>query len=95
MLLDTGANVGQIPAKLADHLIATGHATEGGGFPVSIADGSTVNSRSVIIDAVTVGTHTVRNVEMGVGPHSLLGMNVLSRIGKFTIDSANGQLVFS
>ena len=54
-----------------------------------------MNSRSVIIDAVTVGTHTVRNVEMGVGPHSLLGMNVLSRIGKFTIDSANGQLVFS
>ena len=95
MLLDTGANVGQIPAKLADRLIATGHATEGGGFPVSIADGSTVNSRSVIIDAVTVGTHTVRNVEMGVGPHSLLGMNVLSRIGKFTINSANGQLVFS
>lgn len=96
MLLDTGANVGQIPEALADQLIASGHATEGDGFISQIANGTSSHVRSVIVDSVVVGTHVVSNVEMGVGPERLLGMNVLSHIrtGKFTIDTQNNQLVF-
>lgn len=91
-------SLGRRPAWRDGHprYCTSGHTTEGDGFISQIANGKSSHVRSVIIDSVVVGTHVVSNVEMGVGPERLLGMNVLSHIcaGKFTVDTQNNQLVF-
>jgi predicted aspartyl protease len=49
-----------------------------------------------LISRVTLGEHTVTNVPAVVSPDGvppLLGMGVLRRFGRFTIDVANGQLI--
>jgi clan AA aspartic protease (TIGR02281 family) len=96
-LLDTGATDMTVTADVADQLIAAGHARLHGEEPVILADGSKHTERTITIDAVTVGTHTVRNVHASVAPSGapmLLGMDVLNRIGTFTIDAPNRTLTF-
>jgi hypothetical protein len=95
MILDTGATISSIPSAFADQLIAEGHATEGGGGNISLADGSSHYQRRVIVDAVTIGNHTRSQVEMTVlDGEPLLGLPVLNTIGKFTIDAQHGVLTF-
>jgi hypothetical protein len=51
----------------------------------------------IIIYRVTIGSHTLSNVEAGVAPSGadgLLPFPILNRVGKFTIDTAAGQLTF-
>jgi clan AA aspartic protease (TIGR02281 family) len=97
MLLDTGANVSSISATLADNLIAAGQARDGGqSMPVTLADGSTIKERVLIVNTLALGAHTRRDVRMLVSPDGvdmLLGLPVLNAIGKFTVDAANSQLL--
>jgi hypothetical protein len=96
MILDTGADISQIPSALADQLIAEGHATKGSGGNISLADGSSHYQRRVIVGAVTIGNHTRSLVEMTVSNgEPLLGLPELNAIGKFTIDTQHGVLTFS
>lgn len=97
MTLDTGAGMGSVTSSLADKLIADGHATEQVQQRFCMANGSCDMERVIMIDWITVGSHTVNNVRLSVtadGVEMLLGLPVLNAIGKFTIDSANHQLTF-
>jgi gag-polyprotein putative aspartyl protease len=94
-LIDTGASIGQIPTGLANVLLSNGQATEGGTVSVGMANGAHEDERVVIINTITVGAHVVHNVAMTVTDGMpLLGLNALKLMGKFSIDYANGQLVF-
>ena len=96
MLLDTGASNLGITQSIAYSLVNSGAATWGPNEPVIIADGSTHEQRTVIISRVTLGEHTINNVPAVVSPDGappLLGMGVLGRFGRFTIDVANDQLI--
>jgi hypothetical protein len=76
-------------------LIAEGHATEGSGGTINLADGSSHHERSVVVDAMTIGNHTRSQVPMTVSDgEPLLGLPVLNGIGKFTIDAQHGVLTF-
>ena len=96
MLLDTGASNLVITQSIAYSLVNSGAATWGLNEPVIIADGSTHEQQTVIISRVTLGEHTINNVPAVVSPDGappLLGMGVLGRFGRFTIDVANDQLI--
>ena len=95
MILDTGASISSIPPVLADQLIAEGHATEGSGGTITLADGSSHHERSVVADAMTIGNHTRSQVPMTVSDgEPLLGLPALNAIGRFTIDAQHGVLTF-
>jgi clan AA aspartic protease (TIGR02281 family) len=99
MLLDTGATDVTVNRKLAEQLVASGHATWGPSVSSTLANGLTTDTPTILIDSVQVGGHVVTSVRAGVDPDgamSLLGMSVLRQInsGKFTIDTANNVLVF-
>jgi predicted aspartyl protease len=95
MILDTGAGWPAVTETWAGQLLQSGAAVEGEPVTSTLADGSRRSERSIIINAVTIGDHTVRNVRASVGGIPLLGLSVLRQIGKFTIDSDNNTLVFS
>ena len=64
---------------------------------VRMADGAIVAQRSIIVDRMALGVHIARNVPMTVVPDGvdmLLGLPVLTAIGKFTIDVGPGVLRF-
>jgi clan AA aspartic protease (TIGR02281 family) len=98
VLLDTGATNLTVTQPLAERLLAKGFAHEGPWVTTTLADGSEREGRTVIIDSVTIGRHVLRDVRAGVtrdGADMLLGLPLLSRIGRFTIDSLNHKLIFS
>ena len=97
MLLDTGANESSVGADLAAKLIAQGDAVAAGEGHVNLADGSTVTEKRIIVKSVTIGEHVLTDIPMGiVKDHAtmLLGLPVLNKIGKFTIDSEHQRLTF-
>jgi hypothetical protein len=97
MLLDTGANVSSITTTLAVQLVSEGHAHYVDSGQAHLADGSMHEEKTVSIDSLTLGSHTRTNVLATITDDSgmmLLGLPVLNAIGRFTIDSANRQLVF-
>jgi predicted aspartyl protease len=60
MAVDTGATNGALPLSFGEKLIAEGAANEGPKVDVTMADGKTRTERSVIVNAVKVGSHTAR-----------------------------------
>ena len=95
--LDTGASDMTVTETVAAGLIRDAHATSGSPETVTLADGSEHTVRSITINTVTVGTHRVSDVHATVSPDSapmLLGMGVLNRIGRFTVDAPSRQLTF-
>jgi clan AA aspartic protease (TIGR02281 family) len=98
MILDTGATFTAITNSLAASLITAGQAKEDGApIPVTLANGSIVQERQILVNSLTIGAHTRWNVRMLVSPDgadNLPGLPVLAAIGKFTIDAANSQLLF-
>jgi hypothetical protein len=99
MTLDTGCSDMNISKALADWLLANGHATVTRNARSHLADGSISVSRVLTIDHITLDGHTVENVEASDGAPDqnegsmLLGLGVLKRFGKFSIDTAGHQLV--
>jgi hypothetical protein len=95
MTLDTGASLGQLPTEFANALIADGAATEGEPKRFQMANGAVETNRTVIVNSIVIGSHTIYNVRFGVGSAALLGFNALSAVGTFKIDPVRGVLSFS
>jgi clan AA aspartic protease (TIGR02281 family) len=97
-MLDTGASDMTVRESVAQLLVRSGHAFEGESIPVVLADGSHHTVPTVVIDRVTVGSHTVENVVASVSPDRammLLGLSVLTRIGPFAVDAPHLTLTFN
>ena len=97
-MLDTGASDMTVTKSIADLLVLEGHAIRGESIPVVLADGSRHTEPTIVIDRVTVGSHTVENVVASVSSDNammLLGLSVLNRIGPFTVDAPHLTLTFN
>jgi predicted aspartyl protease len=98
MIVDTGASISTIPASFARNLIAQGKAYVIGAEPFGMANGSSQIEPIISVRGITLGRHTLANVRMGVAPDGaplLFGLPELNSIGRLTIDTARGQLIFS
>jgi hypothetical protein len=96
MLIDTGATMVSLPQDIADQLINIGEAVVITQGHFTIADGTTSTQNIIDIGKFIIGGKTLYHVRAGVGPSGsmmLLGTNVLNRFGKYSIDSANNQLI--
>lgn len=100
MCLDTGCSTMLISEAEAKFLERQGKIKDGDyGKEVQAtqADGSTSNGREVVIHSVKIGTREIRDVHCMVSSSQdaaiLLGHEVLSKIGKITIDYTNKQLI--
>jgi hypothetical protein len=83
MVIDTGASESSIKAVVADRLLALNQATSGPDATFTLADGSSRTERTVFINTLTLGSHTVRNVHVSVTDENgimLLGFDVLSQM---------------
>jgi Aspartyl protease len=97
MLIDTGASVASVNASVAQALLASGEAIEAGQGAVGLAGGQTVTEDCIIIRQIALGTHVATNVPAVINANDddmLLSLPALNQMGKFTIDTANSQLVF-
>jgi predicted aspartyl protease len=95
MILDTGAGITSITSALANQLIYSGQATELQPIEMTMANGSKEMERVVNVRSLSIGSHTRTNVSVSVSDGmQLLGLPVLNAIGRFTIDSVAGELVF-
>jgi predicted aspartyl protease len=100
-LLDTGATDLVIPADVALTLFRAGALTSGdfiGKSRYGLANGSEEVSDLVVIRAVQVGEHVVRNVTASISPlegQPLLGESFLSKFGAVTLDYKRLVLVLS
>jgi hypothetical protein len=96
MVVDTGAAMSSIPTALADRLIAEGHAQEAASGDMVMADGSSHYERTVIVDTLSLGSHSRSQVRVSVSDgEALLGLPVLNAIGRFTIDAQHGVVSFT
>jgi clan AA aspartic protease (TIGR02281 family) len=96
VLVDTGASILNIKESLGNALIASGEATVLKTIESTIADGSTITERMINISQITIGGHTLYNIKATVGPENammLLGMEILNRFSKFSIDTGHNQLI--
>jgi gag-polyprotein putative aspartyl protease len=96
VIVDTGASILNIKESLGDALIASGEATVLKTIDSTIADGSTVTEQLINISQITIGGHTLYNIKATVGPENammLLGMEILNRFSKFSIDTGHNQLI--
>ena len=98
MLLDTGATNSSMSPQVADRLVASEQAVELGTSEVTLADNSTREVRLVGVYSLTIGQHVLHKVLFTVTADNegemLLGLDTLQRIGRFSIDPANGLLTF-
>jgi hypothetical protein len=99
MTLDTGCSQMSISNTLADWMLANGHATFIRNVQSTLADGSRPTNRLISIDQINLEGHVLANVLATDGAPDqadgsmLLGIGVLKRFGKFSIDTAGHQLV--
>jgi hypothetical protein len=87
-----------IPVSFARNLIAQGKAHVTGSGQFGMANGSSQAEWIISVRRITLGRHTLANVRMSVVPDGadlLFGLPELNSIGRFTIDTALGQLIFS
>ena len=77
-------------------MVAKGEATENGSTNIFVANGTTSTQRAIIIKSLTIGSHTLRDIEASVADDGmmLLPFQVLNQVGRFTIDTKNNLLVF-
>jgi hypothetical protein len=97
MQIDTGASEMTVSQNVAQAMLAKGEAETTDDEQVSLADGSKITSKRVIIHDVRVGTHVLHNVPAGIVPNNagmLLPFPVLNAIGIVTIDTAANKLIF-
>ena len=96
LVVDSGASLVTVPARLAAQLkIDVGPNARP--IRMTIADGSTISGKLVILDSVRMGKFVATNVECAVlGPEAvnapnLLGMSFLGNF-KFELDAAKSEL---
>jgi hypothetical protein len=98
MQIDTGASEMTVSQNVAQAMLAKGEAETTDDEQVSLADGSNITSKRVIIHDVRVGAHALHNVPAGIVPNNagmLLPFPVLNAIGIVTIDTASNKLIFN
>ena len=99
MTLDTGCSEMEISSTLADWLIKRGQATMTGSAKSTLAGGIIRTNRKFIIKEICIDGHVLHDVFATDGAADqrdgsmLLGLGVLKRFGKFSIDIANRQLI--
>jgi hypothetical protein len=94
--VDTGAYGMTMTQSLADAMVNNGDATRGEDSQVKGYDGVSQNVHHITIHTLTFGGRDIADVDAVVVPDSgnpLLGMDVLRRFGKSTIDTAASQLI--
>jgi hypothetical protein len=95
MTIDTGATMMALGPAIGDLLVENGMASEAGKVRVAVADGRVVEERRIIIDRLTIGSHTLMDVPATVHEGmNLLPFTVLNQIGEFTIDTTHKRLIF-
>jgi predicted aspartyl protease len=98
MLIDTGANGMSISPSLAQALVNAGDAHYADrAIPVTLADGSVHEEEIIVVHKLVIGNHTLTDVPSTVTDQNtemLLPLPVLTQIGRFTIDTKAGQLIF-
>jgi clan AA aspartic protease (TIGR02281 family) len=97
MMVDTGATYLSIPRSLSDRLLATGEAQSVGHQQFRLADGSILDERVISIRKVVIGNHILHDIQATASSENavpLLGISILNMIGRFTIDTQSGQLIF-
>jgi hypothetical protein len=97
-IVDTGAGEVQVSTDVLRALFPRGSATPTylPGATYRLADGRVVHSRRVLIPSLRVGNLELRQVTAsieGPGVPLLLGQNVLSRLGEWSIDNRRSSLV--
>jgi len=96
MIIDTGSDIVGVTESIADQLILNNEAVELEKVDTTLANGLTQTERMVNINKLTIGGHTLYNIPATVGSNvslPLLGIDVLNRFGKFSIDTVNNQLI--
>jgi len=96
MVIDTGATGLSIPRLVAERLVLRREAIESDGAILTLANGGRERRRGIRVWAVSVGSHTLRDVYATVAPHPsepLLGFPVLNQLGRFTIDTIERLLI--
>jgi clan AA aspartic protease (TIGR02281 family) len=96
--VDTGASSLTLPVNVEQDLVAKGEADEGGVTMGSMADGRPTVAGVAIVHSIKIGSHVLHNVKAMVMPEGapvLLGLPVLNKIGRFTVDAAAGRLTFN
>jgi clan AA aspartic protease (TIGR02281 family) len=98
LLIDTGATDLVVNQATANDLVKTGDAEW---MPdqsnVTLADGKTIKASLLRIRSLTIGTATLRDIVANVNPGEsdmLLGLSILNKVGRFTIDQQARQLTF-
>jgi predicted aspartyl protease len=98
MLIDTGASFMTVGAEIADELIEDGTGYYNGEtMEGQLADGSVVEKRVMVVKSFVLGTHTLKNIKVAVmdaGAMPLLPFSMLSKIGRFSIDTQAAELRF-
>jgi hypothetical protein len=98
MLIDTGASQASVNFWVANLLLSKGEATPGAPAEVTLAGGQTTTMNTIVIGRLTIGNHSAVNVRATINPEDdadmLLPFPILNQMGRFTIDTANRQLVF-
>jgi hypothetical protein len=97
-IVDTGAGEVQVSTDLVRALFPRGSAppTYLPSGTYRLADGRVVRSRRILIPSLRVGDLELRQVAAsieGPGVPLLLGQNVLTRLGEWSIDNRRGSLV--
>jgi clan AA aspartic protease (TIGR02281 family) len=96
MLIDTGASVMTISKEIADELIEDGTGEYTSETAKSeLADGSVVEERIMMVKSFNLGRHHLENIEvmvMRAGTMPLLPFSLLSKIGRFSIDTQAAEL---
>jgi hypothetical protein len=99
MTLDTGCSDLFISKAVADWLISSGQAVATGERHGKQADGTVSTSRSLSIKSISLDGHVITDVPASDGAPDqeegtmLLGLGVLKKFGKFSIDAVGHQLV--
>ena len=94
--VDTGAYGMTMTQSLADAMVNNGDASRGEDSQIKGYDGASQNVHHITIHTLTFGGRDIADVDAVVVPDSgnpLLGMDILRRFGKFTIDTAASQLI--
>lgn len=101
-ILDSGASEVSLSPDVALTLLRTGTITENDWLPSQtyiFADGSTAKSNRFLIRKLSIGDLVLTNIEAGISKSiqapMLLGQNVLTQLGTFTIDYENLLLIIT
>ena len=98
MLIDTGASSMSLTPDIANALLQAGEAHYTGQMvQLTLANGSTASEQEIVIDRVSIGSHSALNVHATITAADgmpLLPFPVLNQMGKFTIDTRNNLLIF-